>query len=92
MRYPFQSTCNQFHTEASGRFAFTWYRCTGMKFSLRENNRGELTTVWLAPTWHFVVVSRKQIQSNNKEPGLTRAGAKVAPARCHENTRLPHVR
>ena len=73
-------------------FRVTWYRCTGVKFSLRENNRGELTTVWLAPTWHFVVVSCKQIQSNKKKPGLTRAGAKVAPARRHVNTRLPHVR
>ena len=28
---------------------------TGVKFSLRCNNRGELTPVWLAPARHFVV-------------------------------------
>ena len=34
---------------------------TGVKFSPRYKNRGELTPGWLAPTWHFVVVSCKQI-------------------------------
>ena len=34
---------------------------TGVKFSPRYNNRGELTPGWLAPAWHFVVVSCKQI-------------------------------
>ena len=28
---------------------------TGVKFSLRYNNRGELTPGWLAQAWHFVV-------------------------------------
>ena len=32
---------------------------TGVKFSPRYNNRGELTPGWLAPAWHFVVVSCK---------------------------------
>ena len=35
--------------------------CTGVKFSPQHNNRGELTPGWLAPAWHFVVVSFKQI-------------------------------
>ena len=35
--------------------------CTGVKFSPRHNNRGELTPGWLAPAWHFVMVSFKQI-------------------------------
>ena len=34
---------------------------TGVKFSPRYNNRGELTPGWLAPAWHFVVVSCKQM-------------------------------
>ena len=33
---------------------------TGVKFSPRYNNRGELTPGWLAPAWHFVAVSCKQ--------------------------------
>ena len=28
--------------------------CTGVKFSPRDHNRGELTPGWLAPAWHFV--------------------------------------
>ena len=34
---------------------------TVVKFSPRYNNRGELTPGWLAPAWHFVVVSCKQM-------------------------------
>ena len=34
---------------------------TGVKFSPRHKNRGELTLGCLAPAWHFVVVSCKQI-------------------------------
>ena len=34
---------------------------TGVKFSPRYKNRGELTLGWLAPACHFVVVSCKQI-------------------------------
>ena len=45
---------NRFHTETSGRFAFTWYRC-------EISYRGELTPGRLAPAWHFVVVSCKQM-------------------------------
>ena len=33
----------------------------GVEFSPRYENRGELTPGWLAPAWHFVVVSCKQI-------------------------------
>ena len=28
---------------------------TGVKFSSRYNNRGELTPEWLAPAWNFVI-------------------------------------
>ena len=34
---------------------------TGVKFSPRYNNRGELTPGWVAPAWNFVVVSCKQM-------------------------------
>ena len=34
---------------------------TGVKFSPRCENRGELTPGRLAPAWHFVVVSCKQM-------------------------------
>ena len=34
---------------------------TRVKFSTRYKNRGELTPGWLAPEWHFMVVSCKQI-------------------------------
>ena len=54
----------------------------GMKISLRHKNRGELAPVWLAPAWHFVVVSCKRIQSHKREPRWTRAGMKVAPVSC----------
>ena len=33
---------------------------TGVKFSPRYNNQGELTPGWLSPAWHFVLVSCKQ--------------------------------
>jgi len=55
---------DQFHTETGGCLAFAWYRWRfriGVKFSPRYNNRGELKPGLLAPTWHFVVVSCKQI-------------------------------
>ena len=35
--------------------------CIGVKFSPRYKNRGQLKRGWLAPAWHFVVVSCKQI-------------------------------
>ena len=34
---------------------------TGVKFSPRYNDRSELALGWLAPAWHFVVVSCKQL-------------------------------
>ena len=46
--------------KTGGRFVFTWYRCRfpfGVKFSLRCNNRGELTPGWVVLGWHFVLVS-----------------------------------
>ena len=54
----------------------------GMKISLRHKNRGELRLVWLAPAWHFVLVSCKRIQSHKREPEWTHAGMKVAPISC----------
>ena len=51
----------------------------GMKISPRHKNRGELAPVWLAPAWHFVLVSCKRIQSHKREPEWIRAGMKVAP-------------
>ena len=56
--------------------------CTRVKFSPRYKNRGELTLGWLAPAWHFVVVSCKQIYSYEREREWTRSGAKVAPVSC----------
>ena len=55
---------------------------TGVIFSLRYNNWGELTPVWLAPVWHFVSVPCKQIHGHYRELEWTRAGAKVAPVSC----------
>ena len=75
MRYPFQSTRSRLH-DSVARFR------AGVKFLPRYNNRGELTPGWLAPAWHFLVVSCKQIQSHEREPEWTRAGVKVAAASC----------
>ena len=61
---------------------------TGVKFSLRCNNRAELTPGWLAPAWHFVVVSWKQMLSHEREPDWTRGGAKVAPVSCKHPLRV----
>ena len=56
---------DRFHTETVGRFGFTWYRC---EISYRREILAPVqepcwTHVggWLAPAWHFVVVSCKQI-------------------------------
>ena len=56
---------NRFHTETVGRFAFTWYRC---EISYRREILAPVQEpgwthvgVWLAPAWHFVVVSCKKI-------------------------------
>ena len=53
-----------------------------MKIPLRHKNRGELAPVWLAPAWHFVLVSCKRIQSHKREAEWTRAGMKVASISC----------
>ena len=57
---------------------------TGVKFSPRYKNQGELTPGWLATTWHFVVVSCKQIQSHERETEWTCSGTKVAPVSCKD--------
>ena len=57
---------------------------TGVKFSPRYKNRGELTPGWLAPAWRFVVVSCKQIWSHEREPEWTHSRAKVAPVSCKQ--------
>ena len=57
---------------------------TERKISLRHKNRGELAPVWLAPEWHFVLVSCKRIQSHKREAEWTRAGMKVAPVSCNQ--------
>ena len=56
---------DRFHTETVGRFAFTWYRC---EISYRREILAPVQEPgwthgggWLAPAWHFVVVSCKQI-------------------------------
>ena len=61
---------------------------TGVKFSPRRENRGELTPGWLAPAQHFVVVSCKQIESHEREPEWTRSGVKVAPVSCKHHLSL----
>ena len=68
MRYPFQSTGRRIShpkrvvisrlLDAVAKFR------TGVKFSLQYNNWGELTPVWLAPAWHFVIVLCKQLQGH----------------------------
>ena len=63
---------------------------TGVKFSPRYKNRGELTLGWLAPAWHFVVVSCKQIHSHERELEWTRSGVKVAPVSCKHPLRFAY--
>ena len=87
MRYLFQSTNRPISVTSKrvvvSRLHDTAARFrTGVKFSPRYKNRGKLTTGWLAPAWHFVVVSCKQIKSHEREPEWTRSGAKVAPVSC----------
>ena len=66
---------------------------TVMKFftSLRYNNVNELTLGWLAPAWHFLVVSciLKQMKSRGREPEWTRTDAKVALESCKHPLRAP---
>ena len=76
---------DRFLTETGGSFAFTWYHCKisyRSEISPRYKNRGELTPGWLAPAWHFVVVSCKQIYSHERKPEWTHSRAKVAPVSC----------
>ena len=76
---------NWFHTETSGRFAFTWYRCKisyGSEILAPVREQGELMLGQLAPAWHFVVVSCKQMYSYERKPEWTRPSAKVAPLSC----------
>ena len=94
MRYPFQVyrqtdftpkrvVVSRLH-DAAARFR------TGVKFSPRYKNRGELTLGWLAPAWHFVVVSCKQIQSHERELEWNRSGVKVAPVSCKHPLRFAY--
>ena len=51
---------------------------TGVKFSSRYKNRGELTPGWLAPAWHFVVVSsvnKYRAMSHVNTPLISRLGS-----------------
>ena len=63
MRYPFQSTGRPIsHRNFWLVRVYTVARFrTGAKLYPQYNNRGELTPGWLAPAWHFVVVSCKQM-------------------------------
>ena len=65
---------------------------TGVKFSPRCDNRGELPPGRLAPTWHFVVASCKQMYSHEREPEWARPGAKVTPVSCKHPLTSPCVR
>ena len=81
---------DRFHPGMGGRFAsvhdIVAKSRTGVKFSPRCGNRGELAPGRLAPAWHFVVVSCKQMSSDRREPEWTRPGAKVAPVLCKTPT------
>ena len=76
-------SADQLHTETSGHFAFTWYHCKILYLS-------EILSLGLQPgwihtgvTWHFVVVSCKQIQSHGNGSELVLA--QKLPS-CHVNT------
>ena len=73
---------DQFHTETSGRFAFTWYRCKILHLSEILSMVLHLGWSHDGVTWHFVVVSCKQIPSHEREPEWTQPGAKVARVSC----------
>ena len=80
MRYPFQSTCRLISHQHG------WLFCIYIQISsLNEilapvqHNWVECRLEWLVPAWHFVVVSRKQIKSHEREPEWTHAGTKVVP-------------
>ena len=50
---------HRFPTETCGRFAFTWYRC---EISYRSEILAPAQQPgWLAPAWHFMVISCKQM-------------------------------
>ena len=78
MHYPFQSTGKPIsHRNERSRLHDTVPKLRPeVKLSLRCNNWGELTPVWLVPAWHFVVVS-----CHEREPEWTWAGAKVEVVR-----------
>ena len=69
MRYPFQSTSRpishrnekSFRVNMISRNFVPENSLSGIK------NRGELTSLWLEPAWHSVVVSCKQIQSHERQ-------------------------
>ena len=72
--------------KASGRFTFTW-PCCEISFQDEILARHQvpgltLSLVWLPPIWHCLVVSCKQIQSEQGEAGWTRAASKVALVSC----------
>ena len=64
---------------------------TGVKFSPRCENRGELTPGRIASAWHIVMVSCKQMYSYEREPEWTRPGAKVDPVSCKHPLTLSAV-
>ena len=55
---------------------------TGMKILPRYSYRGELTPVWLALVWDFVLASCKRTKSHKRELEWTRTGMKVGPVSC----------
>ena len=95
MRHPFQSfqsTSVDWNSLVSCLHDTTARFRTGVKFSPRYKNRGELTPGWHAPAWHFVVVSCKQIKSHERELEWTCSGVKVAPVSCKHALRKQHNR
>ena len=59
---------------------------TGVKFSPLFENWGELTLGWLAPAWHFVVVSCKKYRAMRGNQSELAPGQKSP--RCYVNTPL----
>ena len=74
---------DQFHTVTSGRFAFTWYCCKILYLSEILSLRLQPRWTHAGVTWHFVVVSCKQIQSHANQSELV--PAQKLP-KCHVNT------
>ena len=64
--------------DTSVKFHTVWNSCSSW-----YHNWGELTPGWLAPAWHFVVVSCKQMLiSHQREPEWTHTTVKVALVSC----------